>query len=73
MTSLPQRESEKFILIIETKDEQPLVGEAYLAASNYEAVYRRYERVRNNPEVIRVAMARLVFERGNEALLQEGK
>lgn len=63
--------SEKYVVIAEYKDDEPLVFETYLSAAGYDACYERMNTFANNPRVVRVAMAKLVHVSGNKSLIRE--
>ncbi len=59
-----------YCIIIETKTEQPLIGESYLGSS-YDDIYERYSKLKSNPEVIRIAIGKVEYNTGNETLFGE--
>jgi hypothetical protein len=63
--------SEKYVVIAERKDEEPLIFETYLSAASYEACRERMGVFANNPSIVRVAIARLVYVTGNKSLIRE--
>ena len=60
---------QKYVVIAEFKNDGALVYETYLAGANYEAAAARMEILEKDFKVIRVCMARLVFERGHPDIL----
>jgi hypothetical protein len=59
----------KYVVLAEYKDEGALIHEAYLHHTTYEIADERMKFLAKDPRVIRVAMAKLVFERGHPDLL----
>ncbi len=60
---------EKYVVIMEHKADAPLVMEQYLGSADYESVHARMLTLQSQHNTIRVAMARLVYETGNETLV----
>jgi len=63
-------DTDRYVLIIEHKAEQPLVMEQILNKGTYDEVRERMDKAIADPRIIRVAMARLVYTDGNEELLK---
>lgn len=66
-------EEEKYVIIAENKLEGPLVWETPLKNASYIEVRERMIEMKNSPDIIRVCMAKLVYETGNETLLPQNK
>ena len=64
-------DNEKYVVIIEHKSEEPLVMEQCVRTVTYEEVSKRRDSLLKDPNIIRVAIARLVFTDGNESLLPD--
>ena len=58
-----------FGIVMETKDQGPILWEAEAAQTSYGAVHNRYDDMKRSPNIIRIAMVRITFERGHEGLL----
>lgn len=63
-------EKEYFVLIVEYKNDAPLVFEQYLHHADIQSISDRMEQFQGNPNVIRCAIAKLDYHNGNEALLK---
>jgi len=63
-------DTDRYVLIIEHKAEQPLVWEQALSKGTYAEVHERMKAAIASPSIIRVAMAKLVYETGHEELLK---
>ena len=62
--------TDRYVLIIENKDEEPLVMEQYLRSGTYAEIAARMASFKENPRTIRVCMAKLEFECGNRTILE---
>lgn len=62
-------DTNKYVVLFETKQEQGLVMETPLASATYDHIEKQMRRMANDKNVIRVAVAQLVYVTGNEALL----
>lgn len=63
-------ENEKFVVIVETKNEEPMVWEQYLSTCSYEEALERMKKSEKQPNVLRVAVAKLEYAQGNRTVLQ---
>lgn len=66
-------EDEKYVIIAEHKMEGPLVCEMKLSHGSYELAYEKMRSLKDRSDIIRVCMAKLVYETGNETLLLQNK
>lgn len=62
-----------FGLVVEMKDSGPILWEAEAAQSSYGAMRDRFDDMKRNPRVIRLAIVRITFEYGNELALADMK
>jgi len=60
-----------YVLIVEHKMEEPLVVEQFLSSSSHEKVMKRAAMLLSDPKIIRICVAKLVYESGNKTLLPE--
>jgi hypothetical protein len=60
---------EHFVVIVENKNEEPLVSEVYLSACSYDDAVHRMKTMLAHPNVIRCCIAKLEFAEGNRSLL----
>ena len=63
-------ESTRYVVIAEYKNDAPLVHETYIHRASYEEACHRMEVLRQRNNVIRVSIAKLVFENGHQLLLE---
>lgn len=62
--------SEKYVVIAEYKNDEPLVHETYLRVTFSDEAERRMRELKASPNVIRVAIAKLEYSTGNRSLLE---
>lgn len=61
--------NEYYVVIVETKTEEPMVHEMYLSGASYERAKFHMERMSSDPRTVRAAVAKLEYVSGNKSLL----
>lgn len=65
--------SDTHVIVVEYKADQPLVFETYIEDGTREQQVARMRLMAQKPDVVRVALARLVYVDGNKGLLPKGE
>ncbi len=60
---------EKYVVIAEHKAEEALVFETFLSSASYDQADARFKHLLKDPNIVRVAIARLVYVAGHKGLL----
>ncbi len=59
-----------YVLIAEYKAEEQLVIEQSLHTASYNKIYTKLHQLERDPNIVRVCMAKLQYERGNKNLMK---
>ena len=66
-------DDEIYVVIAEMKNQAPIIMETEQGCAGYDKVHERMDAMSGQPNVVRVCVARLLYETGNKALFDAMK